>query len=221
MVDAATYVSELEGKHLDSFRQLVAAFTATLTKENLAVTDVLKLEMRGVIEAIEVAALWLPDSEQLDMKIALARRAGDCAQHFRLLGDRLAALGVPSSAFDARFGGYSKLFAFFRSLQTTEERAAAGFLTLGGLNLTRFEALAQWCLERGDNDTAALYRGRLAEDEQRHVNEGRELLIAVAESEESQARARRTTYRTVEVVGELQDPGLLRKFLTRSVRKSA
>src|SRR5205814_9341133 len=99
------------------------------------------------------------------------------------------------------------------------ERPAAGFLTLGGLNLTRFEALSQWCQERGDADSAALYGGRLSEDEQRHVDDGRELLVAVAESEESQARARRTTYRTVEVVGELQDPALLRKFLTRSVKK--
>jgi uncharacterized ferritin-like protein (DUF455 family) len=219
MVDASTYVSELEGKHQESFRQLVAAFTANLTKDNLAVTDVLKLEMRAVVEAIEVAALWLPDSEELEMKIALGSRAGECAQHFRLLGERLAALGVPLATFDARHGGYSKLFAFFRSLQTTEERAAAGFLTLGGLNLARFEALAQWCQERGDGETAAIYRGRLTEDEQRHVSEGRALLIRVAESEESQARARRSTYRTVEVVGELQDPGLLRKFLSRSVKK--
>ena len=219
MVDAATYVSELEGKHLDSFRQLVASFTAGLTKDNLTVSDVLKLEMRGVVEAIEVAALWLPDSEELDMKLALARRAGDCARHFTLLTARLEASGVPPATFDARHGGYSKLFAFFRSLQTTEERAAAGFLTLGGVNLTRFEALAQWCQERGDAETAALYRGRLTEDEQRHVDDGRDLLVAVAESEESQARARRTTYRTVELVGELHDPGLLRKFLSRSMKK--
>jgi hypothetical protein len=218
MVDAATYVSELENKHQDSFRQLVAAFTASLTKENLTVSDVLKLEMRGVVEAIEVAALWLPEGE-LDMKLALASRAGDCARHFSLLEQRLEASGVSPASFDVRYGGYSKLFAFFRSLQTTEERAAAGFLTLGGLNLTRFEALAQWCQERGDADTAALYRGRLSEDEQRHADVGRELLVAVAESEESQARARRTTYRTVEVVGELQDPGLLKKFLARSVKK--
>jgi len=219
MVDAVTYVSELEGKHLDSFRQLVAAFTATLTKDNLTVVDLLKLEMRGVVEAIEVAALWLPDSEELDMKIALAARAGDCAYHFHLLGERLTGHGVSPTSFDARHGGYSKLFAFFRSLQTTEERAAAGFLTLGGLNLMRFEALAGWCDERGDGETAALYRGRLTGDEQRHVREGREMLIAVAASEESQARARRTTYRTVELVGEVQDAALLRKFLTRSVRK--
>lgn len=219
MVDAATYVSELEGKHLDSFRQVVAAFISSLNKENLTVPDVLKLEMRGVAEAIEVAALWLPDCEELEMKLALARRAGDCAAHFELLGKRLEANGVPPASFDARHGGYSKLFAFFRSLQTTEERTAAGFLTLGGLNLTRFEALSQWCQERGDAETAALYRGRLSEDEQRHADGGRDLLVAVADSEESQARARRTTYRTVELVSELQDPGLLRKFLSRSVKK--
>jgi hypothetical protein len=218
MVDAATYVSELEGKHQESFRQLVASHIASLTKENLGVVDILKLEMRSVVEAIEVAALWLPDSE-LDMKLALGRRAGDCANHFNLLGQRLEANGVSPASFDARHGGYSKLFAFFRSLQTTEERAAAGFLTLGGLNLNRFDALAQWSQERGDGDTAALYRGRLADDEQRHLDDGRELLVAAAENEESQARARRTTYRTVEVVGELQDPALLRKFLTRSIKK--
>jgi hypothetical protein len=219
MVEAASYVSELESKHLESFRQVVAAFLATLTKENFSVTDVLKLEMRAVVEAIEVAALWLPDSEALEMKIALGTRAGDCARNFHVLGDRLTALGVPLSTFDARHGGYSKLFAFFRSLQTTEERAAAGFLTQSGLNLTRFEALAQWCQERGDGETAALYKTRLIEDEQRHLDAGRGLLVGVVESEESQARARRATYRTVELVSELQDPGLLRKFLTRSLKK--
>jgi hypothetical protein len=219
MVDAASYVSELEGKHLDSFRQLVAAYTGNLSKDNLTVADLLKLEMRSVAEAIEVAALWLPDSEELDMKLALAGRAGDCAQHFHLLGARLEAHGLSRTSFDARHGGYSKLFAFFRSLQTTEERAAAGFLTMGGLNLTRFEALAAWCQERGDTETAALYRGRMTEDEQRLLDSGREMLIAVVESEESQARARRSTYRTVELVGELQDPALLRKFLSRSVKK--
>jgi hypothetical protein len=219
MVDAASYVSELESKHLDSFRRVVAAYTVTLAQENFSVADVLKLEMRGVVEAIEVAALWLPDSDDLSMKIALATRAGDCARHFQLLGERLEAIGVSPTSFDARHGGYSKLFAFFRSLQTTEERAAAGFLTLGGLNLTRFEALAQWSHEHGDADTAALYRTRLIEDEQRHLDAGRGLLVGVAESEESQARARRATYRTVEVVSELQDPGLLRKFLSRSLKK--
>jgi hypothetical protein len=219
MVDASTYVSELESKHLESYRQLVAAYVAGLTKDDLPVTDALKLELRGVVEAIEVAALWLPDSEELAMKVALAGRCGDCAGQFQILGERLASSGVSPASFDPRHGGYSKLFAFFRSLQTTEERAAAGFLTLGGLNLVRFEALAAWCEQKGDSETAAIYRGRLTDDEQRHVQHGRQMLIEVAGVEESQARARRSTYRTIEIVGEIQELGLLRKFLLRSIRK--
>jgi bacterioferritin-associated ferredoxin len=219
MVDATTFVTELEGKHQESFRQLVAAYLSGLAKEGMSVSDALKLELRAVVEALEVAALWLPDSEELPMKIALGSRCGDCAQHFERIAERLAALGVPLDSFDPRHGGYSKLFAFFRSLQTTEERSAAGFLTLGGLTVTRFQALAAWCEEKGDPETAALYRGLLSDDERRHVAAGRQMLVSVAEAEESQARGRRSTYRTVEVVGEVQDPALLRKFLLRSVRK--
>jgi hypothetical protein len=218
MVDAASYVTDLESKHLESFRQLVAAYMSVLAKESFQVTDVLKLEIRAVIESIEVAALWLPDSDELPMKIALADRCGNCARDFQLLGERLEALGVPLASFDPRHGGYSKLFAFFRSLQTTEERAAAGFVTVGSLTATRLESVAAWCDEKGDPDTAALYR-RLIEDERRHMREGRELLLEVATSEESQARARRSAYRTIEIVGDVQDASLLRKFLSRSMRK--
>jgi hypothetical protein len=219
MVDAATYVSELESKHHEAFRQLAASYMAAMAKENLSVVDALKLEMRAVIEAIEIAALWLPDSDELGMKIALAARCGDCARNVQKIADRLQALGVSPGSFDPRHGGYSKLFAFFRSLQTIEERSAAGFVTLGSLNILRFAAIATWSEQSGDAETAALYRGPLTQDEQRHSDDGRRLLIAVATGEESQARARRTTYRTNELVGELQDPALLRKFLLRSVKK--
>jgi len=219
MIDAGTFITELEGKHQESFRQLVAAYLGGLTKEGMSVTDALKLELRAVVEAVEVAALWLPDSEELRMKMALATRCGDCARHFQLVGERLSVLGVSPDSFDPRHGGYSKLFAFFRSLQTTEERTAAGFVTLGDLNLGRFEAMASFCEQKGDAETATLYRELLTEDERRHADAGRRMLIEVASTEESQARARRSTYRTIEVVGEVQDPSLLRKFLLRSVRK--
>jgi hypothetical protein len=218
MVDATTFVTELEGKHQESYRQVVAAYVAGLGKESMSVADALKLELRAVFEAIEVAALWLPDSDDLKMKVALATRCGESARHVQLISDRLVALGVPPESFDPRHGGYSKLFAFFRSLQTGEERAAAGFVTMGSLSQLRFEAMGQFCEEKGDPDTATLYRGPLAEDERRHVSAGRQLLIAAAETEESQARARRSTYRTIELVGEIQDVSLLRKFLLRSKR---
>jgi hypothetical protein len=188
-------------------------------KEGFAITDILRLEVRAVIEAIEVAALWLPDSETVEMKIALAGRCGDGARQFEALVERLGALGVPLGTFDPRHGGYSKLYAFFRSLQTTEERSAAGLLTVGRVNLARFEALAAMCQDKGDAETAQLYSERLMGDGLRQVAEGRRLVLAAVPNEESQARARRATYRTLEVVGEIQDPALLRKFLTRSVHK--
>jgi hypothetical protein len=171
MVDATTFVTELEAKHLETFRQLVAAYVSGLVKETMSVTDALKLELRAVVEAVEVAALWLPDSDQLAMKMALATRCGDCAQHFGVIADRLGALGVPADSFDPRHGRYSKLFAFFRSLQTTEERTARRLPHLGSLTLTRFEAVAAFCDEKGE--TAALYRGLLSDDERRHVDAGR------------------------------------------------
>ena len=42
------------------------------------------------------------------------------------------------------------------------------------------------------------------------------MLVETATAEESQARARRSAFRTIELLGELQEPALLRKFLARS-----
>lgn len=219
MAEAAAYVSELEARNQDSVRNLVSGYVSLITRENLSVVDVLKLEVKSVVESIELAALWLTDSEHVEMKMALARRCGEGADHFALLGERLAALGTPLATFDARFGGYTKLFAYFRSLQTLEERASAGFVMLGNFMIGRYEGLAALCEEKGDAETARLFRDTLGADEARHVRVGREHLIAAASTEESQARARRSAYRTMELLGEVQDPGQLRKFLSRSVRK--
>lgn len=219
MSDAAAFLSELENRHQESFRNLVANHVAGLGRENLPIADVLKLEIKSVIEAVEVAALWLPDSETLQMKFALAVRCGDGARQFERLAERLAVLGVPLGSFDARQGGYSKLYAYFRSLQTTEERTAAGFLTMSSMNLVRMQALARFCEEKGDTETAQMYASTLAAAEERHLREGRQILLTYVTSEESQARARRSVYRTIELVGELNDPGLLRKFLKQSLRK--
>jgi hypothetical protein len=218
MIEAAVFLRDMEGRNQDSIRNLVTAFLGHLGKEALGVIDVLKLELRAAIESIEVAALWLPESD-LEMKLALASRCGDGARHFAALGRRLEAAGQPLAAFDPRQGGYSKLFAFFRSLQTADERAGAGFVTFGTANLARFEALVGFCEANGDPESARLFREELAPGEASLVEAGRQLLLSAAASEESQARARRASYRTVELVGELNDPALMRKFLARSIRK--
>src|SRR6185436_15734691 len=151
-------------------------------------------------EATEVAAMWLTETEALDVKMALAHQCGDGANRFNLLRDRLAAVGIDLLTFDARFGGYSKLFALFRSLQTTEERTSAGALTLRAMNVRRLEFLATHCEAKGDSESARLLRETLGAAELGHVDSGRRTLLATATTEEAQARARRAAFRTIELL---------------------
>jgi hypothetical protein len=219
MAGSDTFVFEMEEKNRASFQRLMGAYTALVEKEAFTPAELVRLEMKLVIEAIEVAAMWLAEADSLDIKLQLASRCGDGARHCLLLRDRLAALGVDPQTFDARFGGYSKLFAFFRSLQTTEEQAAAGAVTLRAYSLERLGFLAGRCEAQGDAETAALFRDVIAKDEDAHRQRGRQTLLETAVNEESQARARRSAFRTIELLGELQDASLLRKYLTRSMKR--
>ncbi len=219
MAGAETFVHEMEEKNLNSFQRLLGALQAIYDKEQFSPADVVRLEMRAVIEATEVAALWLSDSETLEAKLNLAAICGNAARHYQLLHDRMVELGVDPLAFDARFGGYSKLFAFFRSLQTPEERSAAGFLTLGAYNSLRLDLLANYVTSKGDSLTAQLLAGPLKDDALATRDNGRRLLLEAATAEETQARGRRSAFRTIELTGELQDPSLLRKYLSRSLKR--
>jgi len=219
MAGAETFVHEMEEKNRASFQRLLGAYAQIVEKEDFSPADLLRLEMKHIIESIEVSAMWLAESEHLDVKLALAARCGDGARHCGVLADRLATLGIDKTVFDARFGGYSKLFAFFRSLQTVEEQAAAGAVTLKAYVIDRLTLNATHCETKGDPETATLFREVIIRDEQNHRDIGRRMLVDTATAEESQARARRSAFRTIELLGELQDPSLLRKYLSRSLKK--
>ena len=221
MAGAENFVHEMEEKNRASFQRLLGNFAQIVEKESFSPADVLRLEMKAVIENIEVTAMWLAGADSLAVKLDLATQCGDGARHFQLLQDRLMTLGFDMQSFDARFGGYSKLFAFFRALQTTEEQAAAGSVTLRAFNVERLGLLAAHCETKGDTETAELLRGTIADTERGHRDLGRRSLIETATTEESQARARRSAFRTIELLGELQDPSYLRKYLSRSMKKTS
>src|SRR5262252_9913659 len=127
MVAAETFVAELDTKNQTSIQRVVDALSGALAKDGVEVADALRFAVKATIESAEVAALWITDCDDLEMKLSLAEQCGDSARQCRKLSERLVALGV--SGYDPRAGGYSKLFAFLRSLQTTEERASAGYVT--------------------------------------------------------------------------------------------
>ncbi len=213
MVAAESFVSELDAKNQPSIGRIIAALNEGLGKEGVEVADALRMALKAAIEAAEVAALWIPDCNDLEMKLSLAEQCGDGARQCRRLSARLEALGVPP--YDPRDGGYSKLFAFHRSLQTPEERSSAGYVTGKALSSARLGALAAFCAGRGDEESAHLLGTDIVAEERRYYDEGRKLLIGAADTEESQARARRSAYRTLELAGEIVEPLALRRSLGR------
>jgi hypothetical protein len=213
MAAADTFVSELDAKNQAQIQRIIDALGANLAKEGFEAPDVLRLAAKATIEAAEVAALWVADCEDLEMKLSLAEQCGDGARQYREIGARLEALG--QGVYDPRAGGYSKLFAFLRSLQTPEERSAAGYVTAKALSLARLGALAAHCREKGDGQTASLLADGLGPQERRYYDEGKRLLATVATNEESQARGRRSAYRTLELATEMVEPLQLRKLLPK------
>ena len=215
MTAAETFVTELDAKNQTSIDRLVTVLSATIAKEGFEVADVLRLTLKAAVEGAEVAALWVTDCDDLGAKLLLAEQCGEGAKHYRLIAARLSAIGVDLSHYDPRDGGYSKLFAFLRSLQTPEERSSAGHLTLKAMSIARLKALAAYCEEKGDAETARLFRDVLTPDDARYYEEGRRALALSATNEESQARARRAAYRALELVGESQDPLQLRRSMPK------
>lgn len=211
MVPAETFVNELDAKNQPSIQRVIAALNDGLAKEGVEVADTLRMALKAAIELAEVAALWVTDCNDLEMKLSLAEQCGDGARQCRRISARLVALGVAD--YDPRNGGYSKLFAFLRSLQTPEERSSAGYLTGKALSMARLAALSAFCTQKGDAESARLLGAEIAEEERRYYEEGQRLLVSATVTEESQARARRAAYRTLELAGETVEPLALRKTL--------
>ncbi len=216
MVAADAFVAETDFKNQESFRGLVASsYLPALAGDGATVADMLRFEAKVAIESIEADAIWIADAESLEIKIVLGMQCGVHARQYQRLAEHLSSLGLAAGSYDPRQGGYSKLFAFLRSLQTSEERVAAGLLSLGGAAVARLDALRAVCVERGDAATAELLRESLIPDEQRRADEGRERLVLLVGSDESQARARRAVFKTIELLGELYERGALRRMLGR------
>src|SRR6476661_985718 len=67
----------------------------------------LKMALKNELEASEIAAVWLPTTPEIDVKLALARQAGDEAKHYRMIQARLAELGIETSTHDPLAAGRS------------------------------------------------------------------------------------------------------------------
>ena len=210
-----SFLEELDRQNAEALARIAGAAAAEPSGD-VTVERLLRLALKNELEATECAAMWIPATREVDVKLALARQAGDEAKHFRLLEKRLAELGtkIDGASYDA--GPRSPLLAYLATLGSTVERVAAGQFTREALAVVRNEEFVRFCESRGDGATAALYSDVIQPDERHHHELGRTLLRRLAVDEESQARARGAARRTLELAEELQEIARIKSGVSRA-----
>jgi len=206
---AEEFVRNLDAKNQTILKRLDPE--ATLKPEvsgNLNVLNLLKVALKNEVEATEIAARWLVTTDDVTVKMALARQAGDEAKHFRMIAARLAELGFDADSFNPLANGYGPLFGYLDTLRTTVERVAAGQFTREAIAVVKNRQFIEFCERAGDRATATLYKDVIEPDERFHHELGRSLLLRTATTAEAQDLARRAAARTLELAEELQTAAL-------------
>jgi hypothetical protein len=208
-VTAVEFVAQLDAENQAALRGLEPDATLKPEVEGaLNVPNLLKVALKNEIEATEIAARWLVTTDDVGVKLALARQVGDEAKHYRLIADRLGALGIDASTIDPLTGGYGPLFKYLDTLTTTVERVAAGQFTREAIAVVKNRQFIEFCDRVGDKETSALYRETIEPDERYHHELGRRLLLRLATTPEAQSAATAAARRTLALAEELQKKAL-------------
>jgi hypothetical protein len=196
-MDTIQFIQELETFKADRLLPIVGAGRTSLSDGTPGdAKKMLQVALANEISVSEVAAAWMPTAPEIDVKLALARQAGDEAGHFQLVAERLAALGFDVAAF-AMPG--NPLFQYLKGLSTTVERIAAGLFTLESIAYAVNENFMRFCELRGDVETVRIYREYIQPDERAHQQLGQRLLAKYATTPELQRVARETVGKVLEI----------------------
>src|SRR5207249_230614 len=190
IMTAEQFVAELDAQNQRLLSRLAPDDTLKPEVEgDLNVPNLLKVALRNELEATEIAARWLVTTDAVDVKLALARQVGDEAKHYRMIAERLRALGVDARSFNPLAKGGGPLFQYLDKLTSTVERVAAGQFTREAIAVVKNRQFIGFFEAAGDAETAALYRDVIEPDERYHHELGRTLLLRLATTPEAQAAA--------------------------------
>ena len=159
--------------------------------------SLLQVALTNEVNVAELAALWVPTTPELDVKLAFARQAGDEANHFNLVAERLTAQGFDTGSYAQP--APNALFEYMRGLATTVERLAAGLYALEALAYAVNENFIAFCAARGDHETVRIYTEYIQPDERGHHELGKALLAKYAVTPAQQELAHTTAARVFEL----------------------
>jgi len=205
-MDGATFVTELEQALDQVLRRLTPEETLQAELDgDLTIENLLKVALRNELEATEIAARWMATTPEVEVKLAFARQIGDEAKHYRLIQERLRALGVNLAGFNPLAKGYGELYLYLTSLSDMVERIAAAQFTREAIATVWNQQFIAFCERQGDAETARLYREVVQVDEGFHHELGKRLLERFATTPQQQAKARAAVNRTLELAEEMQN----------------
>jgi len=165
----------------------------------------LKMALKNELEASEIAAVWIPSTPEIEVKLALARQVGDEAKHYRLIEDHLAWMGADLTGFNPSADGYGPMFQLLAGFKTTVERIGAAQFTRESLALKKNEQFIEFCEAAGDHATAKLYRENIQPGEDWHVRLGRTVLEKYASTPDLQAQARKAVEAVLDLAVKIQN----------------
>jgi len=201
-----TFVQELENYVTEKLSSLdLIKEPVSTSVDRSEVVRRLKMALKNELEASEIAAIWIPTTLEVDVKLALARQVGDEAKHYRLIEEHLEKMGVDLIGFDPAAGGYGPMFQLLSGFDTTVERIGAAQFTRESLALKKNEQFIEFCDAAGDNVTAGLYREQIQPDEQWHVHLGRTVLEKYANTADLQQKARKAVESVLDLAVKIQN----------------
>lgn len=204
MTDARQFVSGLVAEMRTLFSRLAdgQALEAE-SRGNVDVVPLLRAALKSELEAAELGGYALPTTPEIDAKSAFAQQCADEMKHYRLIVERLAALGEPLAGFDPFADGYSPLYHYIKGLKSTVERIAAGPFAREAIAEVRNAQFIALCERMGDHETARLYRDVIQPEEVEHHRLGRAVLERLCVDAETQRLATEATRNTLAIADEL------------------
>ena len=205
MADAREFVEELQRYVVGKLASLDLLKDEGSAKADQAeVIRRLKVALKNELEAAELAASWISTTPEVDVKLALARQAGDEARHYNLIEKHLETIGASLGGFDPTAGGYGPMYNLLLGLSSTVERVAGAHFTREALALKKNEQFIEFCERAGMAETAALYKTHIQPDERWHVDIGHRFLMRYASSLEKQELARRAVEAVLDLAVKVQ-----------------
>ncbi len=211
-MDGKEFVEQLKSENEKWLAKLdavpaISEHSAASGGATTTLAGLLKMALKNEIEAAEIAAEWVATTPELDAKLALARHAGDEAQHYQLLAERARALGIHLEGFDP-LNPPSPVLTYLRTLHATVERIAAALVAREAMGARRNAQFLKFLEAIGQKEIAELYRDVINPDEESHHQAGCRVLARLALTAEAQESARRAARRLLEIGDQVRAAAL-------------